>query len=144
MPRIIDFSTVSDRKVMQVYPKGWVTPLLVEYGILQVNDYDPGLSLVWRVVGTTHTWVILEQRINVLSGADYRKHFENALENFRGLLLRWMDDDDYRGLGWVNEYAGQYGSYMIDSNGSTLLSQRGVDDTLESKIRNSKIKIEDI
>jgi hypothetical protein len=114
MPYIYNFSNIlSDLHTVSVNPKGWKTPLFVEYGISQVNKYDPMLSVVWRVKGTTHSFVIPEQRLNVMSNGNYIEHFNKTLVAFREDYLSWFKDEYYSQCEWKKEYEEQYKDYII-------------------------------
>ena len=113
MPFIFDFDTsLSDIQQIDVCPKGWKNPITVEYVIAQAHKYDTTLSVVWRIEGTTHCFSIGEQRINVLSNGDYKKHFTEVLENFRKDYLSWFKDEEYENAEWKYEYKRQYGSLI--------------------------------
>ena len=120
MPFAFDFSKcVGGVKVMEVRPEGWRTPLFVEYGLSQVGQYDTQVSVVWRVKGTTHTFSIYEKRLNLISNANYKKHFEEALSNFRKDYLSWFKDSDYEGVEWKYEYKRQYERFIIPDGGES-------------------------
>lgn len=110
MPFIYDLKQgLTDIKTVDVDVKGWKGTVTVEYVVSQVNKYDTMLSVVWRVKGTTHCFVIPEQKLNVMSNGDYKKHFKEALAGFRADYLSWFTDEDYDGCEWRNEYKQQYG-----------------------------------
>jgi len=114
MPYVFDFTRcIGDIKTVEVNPDGWRGPLVVEYGIAQNSKYDTQLSVIWRVQGTTHTFTIYERRLNVISHANYKKHFEEALEGFRKDYLSWFSDEAYADAGWKYEYESQYGNLII-------------------------------
>lgn len=114
MPCIFDFSKcIGGINTVEVNPKGWHCPIVVEYGVAQMSKYDTQLSVVWRVQGTTHTFSIYERRLNVISNANYKKHFEEALESFREDYLSWFTDEEYSGVTWKYDYQSQYGSLII-------------------------------
>lgn len=116
MPFIYDFNkAMTDVQTVDVQPKGWKGNVTIEYVISQVNKYDTMLSVVWRVKGTTHCFVIPEQRLNVLSNGDYKKHFIQALEAFRADYLSWFTDEMYEKCDWKNEYKQQYGRFIIEN-----------------------------
>lgn len=114
MPFEFDFSkcfTTPTR--VEVNPKGWRTPIVVEYGIAQAHKYDTMKSVVWRVLGTTHTFTIFENRLNVLSNANYKKHFEEVLANFRIDYLNWFKNEEYKDAEWKWEYEKQFGRFIL-------------------------------
>lgn len=114
MPYIFDFAQcVSDVKTVDVNPKGWRGPITIEYGTAQNSKYDTQLSVVWRVKGTTHTFTIYERRLNIISHANYRKHFEEALEGFRKDYLSWFEDGAYTDVTWKYDYQAQYRDLII-------------------------------
>lgn len=114
MPNIFDFSNcLGEIYSIKVYPVGWVNPVTVEYATAKAHKYDTQLSVVWRVKGTTHTFTIYEQKLNILSKGDYKKHFEEALTNFRLDYLRWFKEDEFRDAGWKYEYQEQYGQLIL-------------------------------
>lgn len=109
MPHIYDFKNcIGKIKETTVNPKGWNGPITIEYGIAQHNKYDPMLSVVWRIKGTTHVFSIYERRLNVISHSNYDEHFTQALENFREDYLSWFRDKEYDGVEWKYEYKNQY------------------------------------
>ncbi len=114
MPHIFDFSKcITEIKTVEIQPKGWIGPLVIEYGEAQVNKYDPMLSVVWRVQGTTHTFTIYERRLNMISHANYKAHFTEALENFREDYLSWFEQEGWEETPWVKEYQQQYGRLIL-------------------------------
>lgn len=112
MPYNFDFKYLNDIKIIEVNPKGWVTPLTVEYGITEDTRYNM-LSYFWRVKGTTHTFVIPVIRMDFLSSGDYQKHFNTALTNFREDYLNWINNPNHLELSWVKEYKQQYKNFII-------------------------------
>ena len=119
MPFNFNFNTaLSDCISIEVNPKGWVNPITVEYVVAQAHEYDTTLSVVWRVKGTTHCFTIGEQRINVLSNGDYKKHFTQVLENFRKDYLSWFKDPEYDRAEWKYEYKQQYGQLIKEGEDS--------------------------
>lgn len=116
MPFIYDFNkAMTDVQTVDIQPKGWKGNIIIEYVVSQVNRYDTMLSVVWRVKGTTHCFVIPEQRLNVMSNGDYKKHFTQALEAFRTDYLTWFSDDMYEKCEWKDEYKEQYGRFIIEN-----------------------------
>jgi hypothetical protein len=114
MPYIFDFNKcINGVKTIDVNPKGWRGPLTIEYGVAQNSKYDTQVSVVWRIKGTSHTFTIYERRLNVISHANYKKHFEEALEGFREDYLSWFKDKEYDGVDWKYEYKSQYGDLII-------------------------------
>jgi hypothetical protein len=112
MPHIIDFSKLENVKSMEINPIGWITPILVEYGLINdPNTYGGIRSYCWRVKGTTHTFVIPVVRIDFLSAGDYKKHFEDALESFREDYLSWKEEGFI--TDWSREYYEQYSRFII-------------------------------
>lgn len=108
---------------MAVSPKGWRQPLYVEYGVGQRSRYDTQLSVLWRVKGTTHTFAIYEKRLNVISHANYKEHFEEALSNFRTEYLSWFKDEEFEGATWREEYRQQYGNLILPDTGEDNQSE---------------------
>ncbi len=100
-------------KTIKVNPDGWINPIVVEYCIGQAHQYDPQLSVIWRVKGTEHCFTIYEQKINVLSNADYKKHFEEVLQNFRFDYWTWFNDKKYKDAEWKYEYEKQFSGFML-------------------------------
>jgi len=116
MPFVYDFnSSLSGISSVEVNPKGWKNPVTVEYVVAQAHRYDTTLSVVWRVKGTTHCFTIGEQRLNVLSNGDYKKHFTQILENFREDYLSWFTKKEYENAEWKYEYKEQFGD-LIEEN----------------------------
>ena len=113
MPFIYDLNQgFTDIQVIEVEPNGWKGPISVEYVVSQVNKFDTMLSVVWRVKGTTHCFVIPEQRLNVMCNGDYKKHFKQALEGFREDYLSWFTEEEYDNCEWRDEYKQQYGKLI--------------------------------
>ena len=124
MPCNFDFSKCEGEiKEINVEPKGWRTPLVVEYGLAQVSPYDTQVSVVWRVKGTTHTFTIYEKRLNVISNANYKKHFEEALSNFRLEYLSWFEDSEFEKVEWKYEYKRQYEGLIIPDGSQSEKSE---------------------
>jgi hypothetical protein len=114
MPNNFDFSNcISEIKTVEINPKGWRGPITIEYSEAQVSKYDPMLSVVWRVQGTRHTFTIYERRLNVISHANYKAHFTEALENFREDYLSWFETPGWEQTPWVKEYQQQYGRFIL-------------------------------
>ena len=119
MPNNFDFSRcISDIKTVEINPRGWRGPITIEFAQAQVSEYDPMLSIVWRIQGTQHTFTIYERRLNLISHANYKAHFTEALENFREDYLSWFETPGWEETPWVKEYQQQYGRLIIpeDSN----------------------------
>lgn len=114
---VFDFDKcISGYKTVEVFPKGWVLPLYVEYGIAQVREYDPQMSVVWRVKGSSHTFTIYENRLNIISNGDYKKHFELALTNFAKDYRMWFKDEEYEGVEWKYGYLNDIGRYILQED----------------------------
>lgn len=114
MPFIFDFNNcLGEIKTIQVFPKGWRNPIIVEYATAKAHKYDTALSVIWRVKGTTHTFTIYEHKLNTISHGDYKKHFEEALTNFRLDYLNWFKDKDYENAEWRYEYQQQFGRFIL-------------------------------
>lgn len=114
MPHIYDFSNcIGEVMTVDVNPKGWKGPLIIEYGIAQHAKFDTQASIVWRIKGTSHTFSIYERRLNVFSNGNYKKHFEEVLENFREDYLSWFEDPAYDKVQWKYEYQSQFGNLII-------------------------------
>ena len=107
MPYNLDFSLLKNVKAIQVGPKGWASPLFVEYGIL---DEDMPLYC-WRVRGTAHTFKIPVVRMDFLSSGDYKNFFGDALEVFREDYLTWKAEGFVDG--WPREYERQYSGLIL-------------------------------
>jgi len=108
MPNNYDFSKLDDIKTIEVNPEGWISPLYVEYSL---GNHIETPSYFWRVKGTLHTFIIPIVRMDYLSSGDYKKHFENVLENFREDYLTWKEeryDTD-----WAREYFNQYSRFIV-------------------------------
>lgn len=124
MPFIFDFNNrIGDIKTMEVFPKGWRNPIVVEYASAKAHKYDTQLSVIWRVKGTTHTFTIYEQKLNVLSHGNYKKHFEEALTNFRLDYLNWFEDPEYANAEWRYDYQQQFGKFIISETDNSKQSQ---------------------
>jgi hypothetical protein len=109
MPHNFDFSKVDNIKTIEVNPQGWISPLYVEYGIIETLDLT--LNYYWRVKGTLHTFVISVARMDYLSSGDYKKFFEYVLEIFREDFLSWKQEGFI--TEWAREYQQQYSKYII-------------------------------
>ena len=120
MPFIFDFKNCVEEtpNTIVVTPRGWRGPVTVEYAHAQAHEYDTQCSIVWRVKGTTHTFTIYEQKLNVISKGDYGKHFKEALEGFREDYLTWFTSEEYRGAVWKEEYKRQFGRFINPENGN--------------------------
>jgi hypothetical protein len=115
MPYIYNFSDgLSETYTVSVDVKGWKSPVDIEYVVAQVNEYDPLLSVVWRVKGTTHSFVIPQQRLNVISHGNYNEHFKKALEAFREDYLSWFREKEYELCEWKYDYKEQFGKFIIE------------------------------
>lgn len=114
MPFIYDFNNAPDEiHKVSVSPKGWKAPVVVEYVVAQAHEFDPMVSVVWRVQGTSHCFTIYEQRLNHLSHGNYQKHFQEALEGFAKDYNTWFTDDQYDGCQWRDEYERQFGNLIV-------------------------------
>jgi len=121
---VFDFKKcLSGVKTIEVSPKGWKLPLYVEYGIAQVNEYDPQMSVVWRVKGSLHTFTIYEHKINILSNGNYKGHFEEALSNFAKDYKSWFTDEYYKEVGWKYEYKDDIGRFIIQDGDGDIKSE---------------------
>lgn len=107
MPNNYDFSNLNDVKEIVVSPKGWVNPLIVEYG---VGNHAEVLSYFWRVKGTQHTFIIPIIRIDYLTEGNYAQHFEEALEGFREDYKGWSEEKWY--APWMQEYKKEFSRFI--------------------------------
>jgi len=109
MANNFDFNKLDKvKKVNLLNVKGWVTPLVIEYGIYLYSNLP---SYHWRVAGTTHTFIISVKEIDHLSKGNYVKHFTEVLENFREDYKSWAGEYNF-GADWMQEYRGQYGKFI--------------------------------
>lgn len=114
MPFYFDMkNTDNGIKEVKVNPDGWVNPVMVEYTVAQAHKYDTTVSVIWRVKGTEHCFTIGEQKLNVLSHANYPKHFEEVLRNFRLDYLNWFSDPIYENAEWKYEYKRQFDRFIL-------------------------------
>ena len=114
MPFYFDISKAATKPVeVEVRPKGWVNPITVEYVVAQAHHYDTVVSVVWRVKGTQHCFTIGEQKLNQISNANYKKHFEEVLANFRIDYLNWFTDPTYKDAEWKYEYKRQFNGLIL-------------------------------
>ena len=114
MPFYFDISKAADDPVeIKVNPKGWRNPITVEYVIAQAHPYDTTVSVIWRVKGTNHCFTISEQKLNQISHANYQKHFEEILTNFRLDYLNWFTDPEYKDAKWKYEYEREFSRFII-------------------------------
>jgi hypothetical protein len=111
MPHNFDFSKLKDIKTAEVNPRGWITPLYIEYGITDDPEVQGMLSYCWRVKGTLHTFIISVTRMNFLSAGDYKKHFEYVLEGFKEDYISWKEEGFV--TDWSREYEKQYSRFII-------------------------------
>lgn len=111
MPNIVDFNSgiITDIKSIIVKPKGWVSPIFIEYGL--GLHYGTLPSYFWRVKGTKHTFVIPIIRLHFLSSGNYEKHFSKVLEGFREDYMEWkINGFQYN---WQQEYQKEYSKFII-------------------------------
>jgi hypothetical protein len=114
MPFNFDISNAITKPVeVEVNPKGWKNPITVEYAVAQAHRYDTMVSVVWRVKGTQHCFTIGEQKLNQISNANYKKHFEEVLTNFRIDYLNWFEDPIYKDAEWKYEYQRQFSGLIL-------------------------------
>lgn len=114
MPFYFDMkNTDNGIKEVKVNPDGWVNPVTVEYTVAQAHKYDTTVSVIWRVKGTEHCFTIGEQKLNVLSHANYPKHFEEVLRNFRLDYLNWFSDPIYENAEWKYKYKRQFDRFIL-------------------------------
>lgn len=114
MPFCFDMNNYDKEiKEVQVNPDGWRGPVTVEYIIAQAHKYDTTVSVIWRVKGTQHCFTISEQKLNVVSHANYPKHFEEVLRNFRLDYLNWFSDPTYEKADWKYEYQRQFDKFIL-------------------------------
>lgn len=107
MPYIHDFSDIKGIRKTIINPKGWVQPLVVEYGI---SLYGSTPAYFWRVSGTQHTFVIPLVRMNFISAGKYEEHFTQVLEKFREDYIEWANDGYSEK--WMQEYRDMYKRYI--------------------------------
>ncbi len=100
-------------KEVKVNPDGWRNPIFVEYIVDQAHKYDTTVSVIWRVKGTHHCFTISEQKLNVLSHANYPKHFEEVLRNFRIDYLHWFTDPTYERADWKYDYQREFDRFIL-------------------------------
>ena len=110
MPNNFDFSKLKNIKEKYVEVIGWTTPLFVEYGMSDCFEVHSIMSYCWRVKDTQHTFVIPVLRMDFLSSGDYKKHFENVLENFREDYIIWKEEGF--NTDWGREYQDQYSRFI--------------------------------
>jgi hypothetical protein len=114
MPFNFDLSAVKDKpSEVKVNPIGWRNPITVEYVIAQAHPYDTTVSVIWRVKGTEHCFTIGEQKLNQISHANYPKHFEEVLANFRIDYLHWFTNPLYKDADWKYEYERQFSKFIL-------------------------------
>jgi hypothetical protein len=106
MPNNADFSKLKNINTVEIKPAGWISNIVVEYGIS-----DDAMPLCcWRVKGTKHTFEIPVIRLDFISSGEYDKHFCNALENFREDYKLW--EKEGFNSEWAKEYRDQYSRYI--------------------------------
>ena len=112
MPHNFDFSKIEHIKTVEINPIGWINPLQIEYGVYEDFHVHGGLpSYYWRIKGTNHTFVIPISRLDFISSGDYKKHFEDVLENFREDYISWKEEDFQ--TEWQKEYKGQFSRFIL-------------------------------
>lgn len=111
MPNNFDFSGLENVKTMEVDPEGWISPLIVEYGIYDDYATYGKPSYYWRVQGTTHTFTIPVVRMDYLSSGNYKKHFEDVLETFREDYISWQKAGF--AADWSREYERQFSKFIV-------------------------------
>lgn len=121
MPFLYDFSVIDEKDIhtVSVSPKGWVSPIVIEYTVAQAHQYDTKVSVIWRIKGTTHCFTIPETLLNNISHGDYSSHFKEALENFRTDYVSWFTDEMYKECEWKYEYAEQYRRFVLPDSDNT-------------------------
>jgi hypothetical protein len=108
MPFNYDFSKLSEIKNVEVNPRGWINPLVIQYGIGEGS----GPTYYWRVKGTKHTFVIPVLRLNYLSSGNYVKHFEEILEKFKeNDYDKWRQEEF--SAEWMQEYQSEYARFIL-------------------------------
>ena len=108
MPHKVDFTTITNVKSVEVHPKGWTSPLFVEYGIgLRYNVP----SYFWKVRSTEHTFTIPIERFEFLSSGDYKSHFSKALEGFRKDYMEWKDSGF--NTSWMKVYHEEFKMFIL-------------------------------
>ncbi len=115
MPFNFDFNNklTDNINTVEIYPKGWISPITIEYCTAQARKFDTMLSICWRVKGTSHTFTIYENRLNKISSGNYAEHFKETLELFREDYLSWFTSKEYEGCEWRDEYRQQFEKYII-------------------------------
>lgn len=114
MPYLYDFGNAHMTPVeVRVDPSGWKGPLVVEYVVAQAHVYDTCVSVIWRVKGTEHCFTIFEQKLNQLCNGNYKRHFEEVLQNFRLDYINWFEDPSYNGCEWREDYRRQFGELIL-------------------------------
>lgn len=111
MPHIFDFEKVANIKTSEVYPIGWISPIMIEYGNAQVKPFDNFISVCWRIKGTTHTFTIPLKNINFISKGQYDIHFKEVLEKFLEDYKEWEKTEfQYE---WQQQYREQYERFIL-------------------------------
>lgn len=107
MPNNYDFSNLENIKEIIIHVEGWISPLIIEYGL---GYHSEDLSYYWRVKGTKHTFVIPVLRIDFISEGNYVKHFQEALFSFREDYKKWAKEGFY--TDWMREYREDYNKFI--------------------------------
>lgn len=107
---LYDLNTVNpdSHKVMRgLQPDGWY-PLDIEYSF----NFDAGVEcLVWRIIGTEHTFKIQADIIDKIHGDNIRDHFLKTLERF---ALHYKNYQEYGySDDWKEKYKKEYGDRII-------------------------------
>jgi hypothetical protein len=107
MPNNYDFSKLYNIKTIEINPKSWVNPLIIEYGV----DFIISADYYWRIKGTEHTFVIPVARLNYISSGEYVSHFEKVVEKFAEEYKEWRKTGFE--IGWQREYEKQYRNFIL-------------------------------
>lgn len=111
MPNNFNFENVYNIKTVNIYPKGWIGPIVIEYGSAQAKTFDNFVSICWRLKGTYHTFTIPLNNINFISKGNYEEHFKEVLEKFL------LDYKDWQKEGfkyeWQQQYRQQYHRFIV-------------------------------
>ena len=111
MPNSCDFSNLKNVRTIKINSEGWITPILIEYGIGYPETEDSP-HYYWRIRGTDHTFIIPMARLDYISSGDYGKHFSEALEGFRADFFEWKRTGF--SAPWMQEYRDQFSKYIED------------------------------
>lgn len=113
MPFAFDFNKLDTIREKEITVYGYVSPLIVEYGLAKVRNCDKYPSVCWRIKSTEHTFTSLLPIINKYENGNYELYFSAILKAFREDYLSWEKDEKYKDIEWFREYKRMFGKIII-------------------------------